>query len=79
MNVGDTVAPIFKTTGGPAATKPATPPADGGNVAAKGKSAGGKLALVVGVGLCFALADTRAAPLVMAVLTAGIVYQVINL
>lgn len=36
------------------------------------------VSLTVGVALALALADTRAAPLVMAVLAAGIVYQVLN-
>ena len=80
MNVADNVAPSSKPHGGTAATKPVSPlPADGGNAGTQQKSSGGKVALLVGAGLCFALADTRAAPLVMAVLAAGIVYQVLNL
>ena len=38
-----------------------------------------KLALVVGAALAIAVADTRVAPLAVAVLIAGIVYQLVNL
>lgn len=38
-----------------------------------------KVVLLVGVGLAFALANTQAAPLVIALLAGGIVYQLVNL
>ena len=61
--------------GGPAATKPAPGVASSGP-AAQPTPLSHKVALGVGVALALALADTRAAPLVMAVLVAGILYQI---
>lgn len=64
-------------TGGPASTKPApAPAASAGKATADPHPLGSKVALGVGVALALALADTRAAPFVMALLVAGIFYQV---
>jgi hypothetical protein len=50
---------------------PAPPPVP----AAPGKPSGGWLYLLIGAGLVLVAADTRAWPLVVAVLTAAIFYQ----
>lgn len=62
--------PIFAGPAAPAGAAPAAKPWHGKTSV---------LPFVIGAGLALALADTRAAPVVIAVLTGAVIFQLLNL
>lgn len=67
--------------GSPVVASPATP-AEAAASAPAAKAWHGKtsaLPFIIGAGLALALADTRAAPVVIAVLTGAVIFQLLNL